>query len=101
MSGRLPVFAGQRLFAEADGNRTRPPSLPGALVLKEGGGRPVRCGVRAESAIWAARMPEVYLLACSLVRAAFVRPVSKSVSIGWGWGWTCPLTPLAIAVLSC
>ncbi len=28
------VSAGRRPFAEADGNRTRPPSLPGALVLK-------------------------------------------------------------------
>src|SRR3982074_1553757 len=30
----IPVCAGNRPFAEADGNRTRPPTLAGALVLK-------------------------------------------------------------------
>src|SRR2546421_4492709 len=33
-SGELPVSAGRKPFAEADGNRTRPPTLAGALVLK-------------------------------------------------------------------
>jgi len=32
--GGSPVSAGQKLLAEADRNRTRPPTLAGALVLK-------------------------------------------------------------------
>jgi hypothetical protein len=37
LAGADRVSPAQTPFAEADGNRTRPPSLPGALVLKEGG----------------------------------------------------------------